>query len=280
MQVTATVLDSKPDDVFTLSVSKSKTFDQCKAKYRFCYIEKLPRKDWDFHIFGKWLHDVLERFHKRFLGKTVVYGAEVVNALHECWGEALKEWRGELTEDQIRDGKIIIFDQYDSLLKEEGGLDNIISVEQSFYINIDGKVLLNGFIDRVQVDSDGVVHVMDYKTTKDRRYLKDFFQLETYAYALMLEDPALQRVRASFSLLRHGFDLITQEYRREDIVEPIQNKFLKYAGEIAEERIFRASPQFLCKYCDFQSECNEGKAYLIKRGMLEVASDDYGLIAW
>ena len=50
-----------------LSVSKTKTFLDCKAKYKFCYIEKLPRKDWDFHTFGKFCHKVLEDFHNAYV---------------------------------------------------------------------------------------------------------------------------------------------------------------------------------------------------------------------
>ena len=45
-----------------ISVSKAKTFDGCKKKFDFCYVQKLPRKDWDFHIFGKFCHSVLETF--------------------------------------------------------------------------------------------------------------------------------------------------------------------------------------------------------------------------
>jgi hypothetical protein len=50
-----------------LSVSKTKTFLDCKAKYKYAYIEKLPRKDWDFHIFGKFCHKVLEDFHNLYI---------------------------------------------------------------------------------------------------------------------------------------------------------------------------------------------------------------------
>jgi DNA-binding protein YbaB len=52
---------------FKLSVSKAKTFEDCKAKYKFSYIEKLPKKDWDFHVFGKFLHAILEEFHLQLM---------------------------------------------------------------------------------------------------------------------------------------------------------------------------------------------------------------------
>jgi ATP-dependent helicase/DNAse subunit B len=70
MAITAILLDSskeKPKLDLSLSVSKAKTFDDCKAKYKFCYIQKLPRIDRDFHIFGKFLHSTLESFHKTII---------------------------------------------------------------------------------------------------------------------------------------------------------------------------------------------------------------------
>ncbi len=69
-----------------------------------------------------------------------------------------------------------MIDEYCAILEEEG-LPNVIGVEKDFYINLNNKVLLNGFIDRIQIDPDGLIHVADYKTTKDPKYLKDFFSV-------------------------------------------------------------------------------------------------------
>ena len=66
MEKIASLLKEKPSefDGLWLSVSKAKTFDDCQAKYRFSYIEKLPRKTWSFHILGRFAHSVLEAFHR------------------------------------------------------------------------------------------------------------------------------------------------------------------------------------------------------------------------
>ena len=69
--IKALVLSSREDagTDFFLSVSKAKTFDQCKAKFKYQYIEKLPKKSWDFQIFGQFLHAILENFHELMLKK-------------------------------------------------------------------------------------------------------------------------------------------------------------------------------------------------------------------
>lgn len=264
-KVALKVLQSKDDwvDKFTLSVSKAKTFDNCKAKYKFCYIDKLPRKDWDFHVFGKFLHSILEHFHKSVIETQ---STAIESLLNDSWHHAVKEYDATLSLDQKKEAKGIM-ESYKRLLDDEG-MPNVIAVEKSFYIAVDDVVLLNGFIDRVQIDKDNVLHVVDYKTTKDKKYLKDFFQLQTYAFALMTEDSSINRVRASFICLRHDFDVLTEEYTRAD-VEGIGEKFAKYASTIHEERLWRANPQFLCKYCDYQDKCNPGTEYLVKKGVIK-----------
>ena len=114
-----------------------------------------------------------------------------------------------------------------------------------------------------------MIHVMDYKTTKDKKYLDDFFQLKTYCLALMLGDESIKKIRASFLLLRHNFDYLTEEYTREEIFSEIPKKFVESAKEILEERLFRPTPQFLCKYCDYIESCFEGKDFLMRRGILK-----------
>lgn len=272
MQVQATLLperDSSNTDI-TLSVSKAKTFESCKAKFKFCYIDKLPRIDRDFHIFGKYLHQILENFHRALIDNPT-RKPEWRIVMKEAVDSAYTEYSDQLTGIQVKDAQKMI-DEYSAILDEEG-IPNVSGVEEDFYINLNNKVLLNGFIDRIQTDPDGIIHVGDYKTTKDKKYLQDFFQLLTYCYALMLKDPSIKRMRASFILLRHSFTYITQEFTRDEVVH-VAEKFLKIAAAIAEEKLWRPNPQFLCKYCDYIDHCAEGKDFLIKKGMLKISKKE------
>lgn len=275
-----------------LSVSKVKTFDSCKAKYKFSYIEKLPKKEWDFHVFGTFLHDTLENFHKKLVenaklanlpdgaNKNAEQESLWSGMLKECFNESIKTFNEKLTKEQ-KNNAFTILKQYLQNMRDQlsdGTLPDVIDAERDFYLNINDKVLLNGFIDRIQVDHDGVLHVADYKTTKDKRYLKDFFQLETYAYILFLSDPNLEKLRASFICLRHDCSYITKEYKRKD-VEFIGEKFLAYADSIDSEKLWRPEPQFLCKYCDFIDNCPSGESYLVNKGIIE-PNIKFGMGKW
>lgn len=278
MLVTACLLSFKDetDTDLSLSVSKTKTFEDCKAKFKFCYIDKLPRIERDFHTFGKYLHQVLENFHKALI-ETPSRRDDWLTVLDEAWDAAYKEYEDKMTGLQYKEAREIV-EEYKALLKEEG-LPTVIAVEKPFYINLNKKVLLNGFIDRVQIDPDGMVHVADYKTTKNPKYLKDFFQVMTYCYALCLEDPSIKKFRASFILLRHNFDYLTQEFTREEVIS-VAEKFIKAASNIEEEKLWRPNPQFLCKYCDYLDHCKSGKNYLTKKGVLEKKKPTVGIRKW
>jgi len=285
--------DSKADQ--RLSVSKVKTFDSCAAKFKYNYIEKLPKKEWDFHVFGTFCHDTLENFHLKLIenGKDMkLEEGENKDALQvndwpqlmmKCFKDSIETFKEKLSHEQKQEAFGILQGYLDIMKREreEGILPDVIDAERSFYIDINGKVLLNGFIDRIQVDHDGVLHVADYKTTKNKKYLDDFFQLETYAYVLFLTDPKLEKLRASFVCLRHNSEYLTREYTRKD-VEHIAEKFMNYAKKIDEEELYRPQPQFLCKYCDFLEECHQGERFLIKRGLIDDAdvNKSFGLETW
>lgn len=258
MDVRSKILLQKPENLpLSLSVSKAKTFKDCKAKFYFGYIEKLPQKEYDFHIFGKFLHKILENYYQKILDGCTDSPNVILTA---SWKEAFSEWKSKLTKDQVTEAKQICTIFLQNLAKETEG-PTILEVEKQFYIDINGQVLLNGYIDRVQIDSDGVLHVSDYKTSKDKKYLKkDFFQLLTYAFVMYLEDPSLKKIRTSYIMLKHNFDPIIKEFSVEEI-KSIENVFLDYAEKIHNEKLFRPSPTPLCKYCSFLDVCDAGQRF-------------------
>jgi RecB family exonuclease len=244
---------------FRVSVSKTKTFIDCAAKYKFCYVEKLPRKDWDFHIFGKFCHMVLEEFHKEYLeGCQLPYNV----VMGTSYKKALKEYKDKMTPEMKKECWSII-DKYLRKISNEkntGTPANVIGVEKRFELPVGENIILNGAIDRIQIDDDNVIHVGDYKTVKNKKYLKnDFFQLITYAYVLMSEDPSITKVRASYILLRYDFEYITTEFTKDEVMK-VKDQYINYVNQMIAEKEFKPNPTALCNYCDYQNLCPEGKA--------------------
>lgn len=242
-----------------ISVSKAKTFLDCKAKYKFNYIEKLPKKDWDHHTFGKFCHKVLENFHQQYLeGCLLPYNI----TMNDSWKVAWAEFKDKMNPTMKQECWDIINKYLRMVSKEKhnGQPANVIAVEKRFELQVADNLVLNGAIDRIQLDDDNVIHVCDYKTAKNKKYLKDdFFQLLTYAYVIVTEDPSIKKVRASYMLLRHDFEHMTTEFNLKDI-KKAKDKFIDYANQMTTEKEFAANPTALCNFCDFLEHCPPGKA--------------------
>lgn len=248
-------------DILRLSVSKTKTFLDCKAKYRFAYIEKLPRKDWEFHIFGKFIHKVLEDFHAAYLQGTDDPYSKVMSRVYKA---AMEEYRPKMTNEARKEAYEIVDKYLQRVTADTQHVLNVLSVEKNFDFPITDRVALNGMIDRIQIDPDGLVHVCDYKTVKNKKYLKnDFLQLLTYAYVIYSEDPTIKKIRGSYILLRHNFEYITKEFSLDEILK-IKEKYENYAKMIEEEKLWRPNPTPLCNFCDFLDKCPEGKGFTNK----------------
>ena len=250
---------------FRISVSKYKTFEQCKAKYRFNYIDRLPKKDHDYLVLGKFAHEVLERFYKKIIAGDL---REDHLIMTEGYRESFAVWKDKLTKDQIElvRGMVKQYLSIRSVHKKNGTQPLVTDVEKSFQIEFGNEFALIGYIDRVQTDPDGVIRVSDYKTSKDKKYLeKDFFQLQTYAYVILKENPDLKKIRVSYIMLKHNFDEIIKEFDAATIMK-VENKFVERYNEIKQEGLYRPNTSILCDFCDFTESCKDGKDYLIQIG--------------
>jgi len=254
---------SNKEQLIKLSVSKTNTFESCKAKYKFVYIHKLPRKEFTYHLFGRFVHRVLELFHLEFIQGTNLSFNQVMNKVYKTALQE-KEFAGKLTKE-AKDESVEILKKY--LLKHSTEATgehkpNVYAVEKNFDVEIMENVKLIGMIDRVQIDSDGIYHVVDYKTTKNKKYLEqDSLQLLTYAYVLLQENPEIKEVRGSYVLLRHDCERITKKFNLDQILE-IKNKYETYARNIMNEQEFPANPTKLCGFCEYVDKCPEGLKYI------------------
>jgi ATP-dependent helicase/DNAse subunit B len=253
-----------------LSVSKSKTFESCAKKYHFSYVLKLPRKEFSYHTFGKFVHKVLEDFHQLYLDGC----DEPFNkTIGKCFKIALAEYGSKMDAEAKKEAFEIVNAYLKRITADKDSVKKVLSVEKKFDLEISPNVVLNGMIDRIQLDDDGIIHIADYKTSKSDRYLKkDLFQLLTYAYVLLQEDPTLNVIRGSYIMLRHNFKYITKDFNRDEILK-VKDKYEKYAADIEAEKLWRPSPTILCSYCEFLDSCDSGSKFVKPQ-------QEYGETSW
>ena len=242
-----------------LSVSKTKTYLDCQKKYKFSYVLKMPQKDNTYTIFGKFCHKVLEDFHLAYLaGSQELYNTVMTKAFKD----ALLEYKEKMTPEMKKECFDII-NQYLKIVSDDKKNNlsaNVLSCEKRFEFECAPNLILNGMIDRVQLDDDGVIHVGDYKTIKNKKYLKNNdLQLLTYAYYMLSQEyPDAEKVRCSYILLRHDFEYVTYEYTREDAMKA-KDLYLEYSERILSETEYKPTVSALCAYCSYVNICEEGQ---------------------
>lgn len=257
---------------FKLSVSKSKSFNQCKKQYEFNYILKFPKKERDYHTTGKFCHAVLEFFHNQYIaGCLLPYNICMADAFKRAWAE----YKEKMTPTMKTECWGIINDYLRSIT---GKKMNALAMEKRFELNIGDNVILNGAVDMISLDDDNVLHVADFKTSKSAKYLKnDWAQLLTYCYILAMEDKSLTKIRASYIMLRLNAEYITKEFEIDEIMT-MKDTYLGYAEQIRNEKEFVPNPTVLCGWCDFLDHCSAGKEKVNSNPMH--SNKVYGEVAW
>lgn len=231
----------------------------CEKKFHFSYILKLPKKERDYHVFGKFLHKVLEDFHAEYINGSIEPMNIVMSRVYKA---ALVEYKPKMTDEALKEAYEIVDAYLKKITLADKAETNILSVEKEFSFNISDTVILNGMIDRIQIDADNVLHLADYKTTKNKKYLKnDWLQLMTYGFVMLNENPELKKVRGSYILLRHDFEYITKEFSADELLA-VKQKYIDYAKMIEEEKLWRPNPTKLCGFCDYIDLCDVGRSFI------------------
>jgi putative RecB family exonuclease len=248
----------------SLSPSRAGDFMTCPLLYRFRTIDRLPEPSSPDAVRGTVVHKVLENlFDLPAPDRTAGRAAEM---LQPAW-EAILEEEPEIAEMFGEEGPEI----GSWLASCKTSLDRYFALEdptrlepadRELYVEtlLDSKLLLRGFIDRVDVAPTGEIRVVDYKTGKapsEAFEAKALFQMKFYALVLWRTRgvvPAMLQLvyLGSGELLRYTpeeRDLLATERKVEAIWKAISR-----AQESGDWRPRRSA---LCGWCAHQAICPE-----------------------
>lgn len=237
----------------TLSVSRMKCYKDCERKYYYKYIEKLPSKEHDYFDLGSLVHGALELFHKVYISDQ-----DVPENPAGLMKTAFITQQNLMEKDSLLSNEIIIeardiLKSYMLSLKQNGLKSKIICVEDDFNIKLTDDYSLQGFVDRLDVDNDGVYHIKDYKTNKNAKYMEPF-QLQSYGIYLLNKYPDIDRFRGSYIMVKLNNQLVSYDFNKEDVIK-IKKDIIKIADDICEEEKWTTRPTKLCDYCDYKGIC-------------------------
>lgn len=250
-----------------LSVSQIETFQICPMHYKLRYIYKVPTAPSASASFGTTIHNTLKNFYEEVACGAKPTDKNILKIYSSNWID-----EGYTSKAQ----KNKFFDRGKIYLKGylKNGFDpkrKTIALEQSFTMNLLNAVDLKKFgarplkiggkIDRVDDLGNGVIEIIDYKTSAKISTQKEVdknLQLSFYAFAAagVTEFPfgrKPEKIVLSLYFLDNQEKIST--VRTLDDLQKEKEKILKIREEI-ETSEFPCSANILCKSCDYKLFCS------------------------
>jgi putative RecB family exonuclease len=169
-----------------LSPSRALDFQQCPLLYRFRAVDRLPEPPSKAQVQGTLVHSVLERLYEVEAGRRTP--EEALALIEPEWaklqaGEDVSELFTGLDDESswLRGVRRLVetyFSMEDPTRLEPHRTECLVTT------TLDDGTQLKGFIDRADVNGEGLVRLVDYKTGRrpPRQYSdKPLFQMKFYA---------------------------------------------------------------------------------------------------
>lgn len=244
----------------TLSPSKVVAFTNCPLAFRYSQIERRPEPPSPHAVKGTLVHAALEGlFWNHPPGARTPAAAH--DELDRCWVELqLDEEYVELALEPeeatafLADARTLV-DNYFSLEDPNGA--RAVGIELGVETVVDG-MRLRGIIDRLDVDEDGNMIVVDYKTGRapsERFERGSMGGVQTYA---LLCESLLGRAPAEVRLLYLRQPIAISSVASEQTIRGQRRRALAVWTAIeraCDAEDFRPNVGPLCNHCHFKASC-------------------------
>jgi putative RecB family exonuclease len=248
--------------VGSLSPSRAGDFMTCPLLYRFRTIDRLPEESSPAAVRGTVVHKVLEDLFDLPAGHRTPERAEEM--VVPAWEQVLAQ-EPELAEMFVDDGSEVVswLRSCRESVRRYFSLEDprrLEPAEREMYVEtvLESRLLLRGFVDRLDVAPTGEVRVVDYKTGRAPGVAfeaRALFQMKFYALVLWRlrgEIPTMLQLiyLGSGDVLRYRPD--------EGDLRAVERKLQALWGAIsraAESGDWRPSPGPLCAWCSYRALC-------------------------
>ncbi|GAA0725855.1 PD-(D/E)XK nuclease family protein [Dactylosporangium roseum] len=246
----------------TLSPSRAADFKTCPLLYRFRSIDRLPERPTPDQARGTLVHAVLETLFDTPAGeRTLERAAELVEPQ---WQRLLAE-QEDLAE--LFSGTAVTAEEFFTASREllagyfaVEDPNRLEPAEREAFVQaeVDGRLVIRGYIDRLDVSPAGDLRVVDYKTggaPREAFEARAMFQLKFYALVLWRTRGVVPRVlRLMYLKDREVCDFSPEA----DELARFERTLLALWQAIEKataDRDFRAQPSRLCGWCAHQALC-------------------------
>ncbi len=243
-----------------LSYSRISTYNECPKKFELKYIQKLETPPHWYFSYGKSIHAVLERLLSCHIDKDgqlysnemALFPTSLSQLLDEVW--LTDGYADQMDQEKRRREALRVLTAFFPVFQSTWS--QMLYAEHPINIELDG-IPFTGIVDRIDRVDDGLLRVIDYKSSKPREastLTSHRFQVALYAAALSEQD----------EFRKQRFILQTY-YLRENLKAEMNNgsevcifkarQVLTKAASRILSGDFHAKKSRKCFACDFRDVC-------------------------
>lgn len=246
------------------SPSKLNSFNGCKLKYKYQYIDNLESDLTTIENFlGSRVHEVLENLYRLIKNGRVESLDWLLKGYEDVWkknfNEGIKVVRKELmADDYFEKGRQYLIDYYNKY--HPFNQAKIVDIE--YHVNFEledgeSKYLIHGYVDRLDWDDkNNLFEIHDYKTSgklMTQEEADNDWQLGFYHLALKKKWPDAEKIKLIWHALPFNREIVS--YRTKDQMDGLQKAIIEKVKEVELRSDFPPEKSAICDWCDFQNIC-------------------------
>lgn len=269
------------------SYSRVNTYYTCPAQFQFRYIEKRPSPVAEgIELFlGSRFHETMEHLYQQVPQKI-----PTVNELMDFfkkhwenhWKQSLQKQKdrnftdtlrvvnaSQTIEDYFQKGQLFLENYYHQYHPFDQDKTEGIEIRVAFNLDPKGEYKMQGFIDRLGRDDEGVLWIHDYKTSSrklSQEDVKNEDQLALYQIGLG-QNPQYgpkEKIKLIWHFVAFEKDQVVSERNPKEI-EWLKEKYIAKIQTIEKAKSFPTKPGVLCSWCEFLTVCSEGNSWVENR---------------
>ena len=245
------------------SHSKIETFEQCRLKFKYRYIDKIipeVAKGIEAHL-GGIVHSTLEWLYIQILKNIIPSINDVISFYSDEWQENYSEDmpivnKTMTAKDYFNRGVEFLVNYY---MKYHPFQDNTIATEKRIEIDLDttGDKKIIGYIDRLAHNLEtNEIEIHDYKTSNSTLFkdkAENSRQLSIYSLAIKEMFGAEKNICMIWHFLAHDMKVCLRKTNQE--LESLKKELIEIINLIEATKDFSPTKSQLCYWCEYMNIC-------------------------
>lgn len=252
--------------MFRASHEKLKSYQTCPRRYKFSYLDGLSDKfktaKPEFTL-GQHVHATLKKLLAD-VPQSERTPDKAKEILRKVWRTNRNGFKDREEEKQFGQRALSMLE----IFLQSSLTPQVYALEKPVQFLLADDLMLCGRVDRLDQDTSGAVHLIDYKTSTFSPLWIDNGQLRLYS-VLIRKGLELPLVSASYWYLEQN--QFVSFYPKDSDLDAIIEEVIRIVGQIKKDQHFPATPNSACKWCEFIDICPaKSDALAIKNGSTDL----------